>query len=242
MLENLKMFLCVLASALPALIYIPIIVGMPRKFNFPFILAGILGGVVAGLSILAFKLLLFKGTINPPSIETLSITIFISFIEAGLLEELFKASFYTLVFWLFFEQNSKPVYLPNIVEESKNSKYYYLVLGAFIGLGFGLMENIYYAFNTHSFRIVMDRVFTTIPAHMIMNMTFGFLRANKVNWVLALMASILIHSIYDFFALPSTLLGSILVRSVLILGFGFCLWMGKNLLFSTTATVRNSHA
>jgi hypothetical protein len=104
------------------------------------------------------------------------------------------------------------------------------------------MENIYYAFNTHSFRIVMDRVFTTIPAHMIMNMTFGFLRANKVNWVLALMASILIHSIYDFFALPSTLLGSILVRSVLILGFGFCLWMGKNLLFSTTATVRNSHA
>jgi RsiW-degrading membrane proteinase PrsW (M82 family) len=208
----------VLVATLPPLLYLPLVQGTPARSRKTVLAFGLAGGVLAGLCILLFKAIFLKNTIKPPSSETLTVTLFVSFIEAGLLEEFFKTTFYLVAFYFL---SKKVTFKP----------FDYLALGLTVGLGFGILENAYYALTPQfgKLNVLLDRTYTSVLAHMIMNGVFGFLQAKRVNLISSFLVAILIHAIYDFFALPSTLLGSILVRIVLVTGYGFCLWMGKTL-------------
>ncbi len=209
-------FFALLVAILPLWFYLPLIQPyIPKKQ----ILLGLTAGILAGLGVLFFKFSFLAGTIKPPTQETLSLTLFISFIEAGFLEEIFKNTAY----WLAETHLKKEKALEQI------NNFSYFALGALTGLGFGILENIYYALSPEFGQpsIILPRAYTAVLAHIIMNSSFGFLRSKKINFFLALLVSVLIHAIYDFFALPSTLLGGILVRIFLIIGLGFCFWMAK---------------
>jgi len=197
------------------------------KFETPwkFIIINLIAGSFSVLLLLFIKSFLFPETINLPNKETLTITLFISFIEAGLLEEFVKNLFFLI-----------SVYFTNKYFDFKNNKFLYLVSGASIGLAFAIIENGFYALNpeTSNFNNIFGRLFTTIPAHIIMNIIFAFLYSKKFNLLICFLASILFHAIYDFFALPSNLLGDLLLRILLICGFGLIVFMGKNLRESST--------
>lgn len=210
-------FFAILAAVLPLWFYVPLFANYTSKKIIGF---GLASGILAGCAVLLFKSFFLADFIKPPTQETLTLTLFISFIEAGFLEEIFKNGFY------FISEN----YLKKNSQSEKFSSFNYFALGALTGLGFGILENIYYSLTPEfgKFEIVLPRAYTALLAHIIMNATFGFLRSKRINFVLALLVSILIHTIYDFFALPSTLLGGILVRIFLVIGLGFCLWMGKD--------------
>ncbi|MDJ0624897.1 MAG: PrsW family glutamic-type intramembrane protease [Candidatus Caenarcaniphilales bacterium] len=217
---NLIAFLAFLVGSILPLIYIPLIIGNPRRVNFRILFYGLGGGLISGLGIITFKFLFFQKGMHLPTQEVLTLTLFTSLIEAGLLEECFKNGLYLLCLCLLKKQ----------VNFSSN-KYSYFALAAFVGLGFGILETAFYASNLkYEITIIWDRVYTTIPAHMIMNILFGFLISERINPVIALLGSISFHAAYDFFAIPSTLLGGVLLRVLLIIGFGFCLWAGKYLL------------
>lgn len=224
---NFSSILALVVGTVLPLIFIPIVIGKPQRVRNGILYYGLTGGIAAAVSIIIFKTLFFQEGISPPTRETLSLTLFISLIEAGLLEECFKNGSYLICFYILAKQI-----------DFQDNKYSYLALGAFIGLGFGILENAFYALAlNYKFGVLLSRVYTTIPAHMIMNMIFGFLLSQRVNVLIALAASILFHSLYDFFALPSTLLGGILLRAMLVIGFGFCLWMGKFLLKNSLGKV-----
>lgn len=226
-----KIFLFCVASILP-LFYVSLIKGRPSQVNSRIVRFGLLAGIMAALSIVLIKTLLPNfGPITPIK-ETLTLALFVSLIEAGLLEEVFKNGAYLLAF----------SHLNKTINFSEN-KYFFFALGALVGLGFGILENAYYSLSPElgKFNILFDRVFTTIPAHIIMNSTFGFLHSKKVNLIVALIISIFIHGIYDFFALPSTLLGSLLVKTVLLLGFGFVLYMGHSLIQKKSPVPQDSN-
>jgi RsiW-degrading membrane proteinase PrsW (M82 family) len=218
-----KLF-ALLVAILPGLLYVPIISGNPKRASGQIVGIGLLAGATAGITIIVLKSLFLQDVLQPPIKETLTLTLFVAFIEAGLLEEFFKNGFFLLAIRFFFPATAN--------ENFALKPYDIFALGAFVGLGFGLLENANYAFNPElgKLSVLLDRAYTAIPAHIIMNATFGFLKAKKLNLFLCFAASILIHSVYDFFALPSTLLGGILLRILLVTGLGFCLWMGKDLL------------
>lgn len=210
-------FLLVLLASLPPLFYIKL-----YKFKTPnsIIIYGLLSGLLSCLALGFFKGCLLPEALSFPSKETLSITLFISFIEAGLLEEIFKNAFFLLALKL----------VKNKFDFDLNP-YFYLVLGASIGLGFGIFENASYAASPELgfLKNIWGRLYTTIPAHMTMNIIFSFLYSKKQNLFVCLAGAVLFHAIYDFFALPSNLLGDLLVRGTLIFGFGLIIYMGKDL-------------
>ena len=213
-------FFLVLLASLPPLFYIKL-----YKFKTPsqVIIYGFLGGLFSCLSLIIFKSLLLPEAVNFPSKETLTTTLFISFIEAGLLEEIFKNIFFVLGVKLLNNKNKFDFDL---------NPYFYVVLGASVGLGFGIFENVSYALNPELgfLNNIWGRLYTTIPAHMIMNIIFSFLYAQRQNLFICLSGAVLFHAIYDFFALPSNLLGDILVRGTLVFGFGLIIYMGKTLI------------
>ncbi|MDX1918221.1 MAG: PrsW family glutamic-type intramembrane protease [Candidatus Caenarcaniphilales bacterium] len=218
-MDFLKSIFLLLVATIPGFIYIAILRGgTPRYISDKLILFGLVAGIMAGLMILVSKFFFLQDLLQAPGGEVLTVTLFVSFIEAGLLEELVK--------------NLSYLGLINLLgQNQKLSPFDLFALGGLVGLGFGVFENGYYALTPEyaKLTILLDRLYSAIPAHMIMNFTFGYLRARKVSIWLALLVSILIHAIYDFFALPSTLLGTILTKLVLVIGLGFVLWMGKQL-------------
>ncbi len=206
-----------LAAVLIPLTYIVFLNGKPPRLEKHFIWTGLAAGLLAGAAILSFKTLFLQKTILPPSTETLTITLFVSFIEAGLLEEFFK----TLAYFgtvLYLKNYFKNELLP----------FEFFAIGALVGLGFGIFENGYYAISPEfgKLNIVLDRIYTAILAHITFNATFGFLRSKKANIVFAFFCSVILHTVYDFFALPSTLLGGMLVRIFLVCSITLCIWMG----------------
>lgn len=221
---SIKAFTLLLAT-LPGFFYLPLLMGNPKRMKSSSLLwIGLLAGALSAFSIMLLKSFFIKGTLNPPSKETLTVTLFVSFIEAGLLEECFKNGFY-----LFTYQLLKKKF------DFEANKYLYFVLGAAVGLGFGILENGSYALNPNvgEVSIVFGRLYTTIPAHMMMNILFAYLHSKKVNLFLALLSSIVFHAVFDFFALPSTILGGILLKATLVMGVGFAVWMGKDLMNET---------
>jgi RsiW-degrading membrane proteinase PrsW (M82 family) len=213
---NLKQTFLVLTAAFLPLIYI-FLFRLIQELKFNVIFRGLIAGSCGAIGIFLFKTIFMSESFSLSSKETLTVTLFISLVEAGLLEECFKNLFF------LFSINS----FKDKLQPLDNSEILYI--GLLTGLGFGIIENISYALNpeTANFTNIWDRTFTTIPAHMFMNGSFAYIYILTRNIPLALIAGILFHGLYDFFALPSTVLGSALVKLTLLIGLGFNLYFIK---------------
>ena len=87
-----------------------------------------------------------------------------------------------------------------------------LVYGVTVSLGFATLENIYYVyvlsdyFETTSRALAIGRSFSSIPAHGIFGATMGYFFmkysfiGKKNNLALCMIAPILLHGAYNFFA------------------------------------------
>lgn len=115
----------------------------------------------------------------------------------------------------FVEELSKPigVYLIKMEEKALLSVKNWMILGAFAGLGFGLMENLMYTFNAYMVAgaevaslLLLLRTLLCIPLHMIATTIscFGFgLWANTGEikyFIFYILISMLIHGSYNFIA------------------------------------------
>ena len=187
---------------------------------------GIFGGFLSGIAVLVGKSLLWPASIHGELSDQLTWTLFISFIEAGIIEETAKAVFYGIVISRFVKDLGVGL-----------NAFYLFSLGLFVGMGFGLMENIYYSYNVtlgastdsnflNAVGVIFSRNFTSLLAHMIMAGTFGFCIAKKIHYFKAFLLCVFIHGLYDFFALPSTLLGTALGLLLVMVGVCVMIWMG----------------
>lgn len=211
------LLLCLGISVLGPFFYVVLLRGKPPYLSKAFLTLGLGTGILAGVSLLLSKTYFFPKALELPSKETLTVTVFISFVEAGLLEELFKGAGYLLALRV-----ARGYFAPL-------SPLQIMLLGSLIGLGFGFLENVYYCFQPEvgTPTIIMSRNFTSLLGHGVMNSVFGFLIARNHRPWNALLIAVLLHGIYDFLAIPPTLLGGILVKLWLLVGLGSCFWMGK---------------
>lgn len=206
------------------------------------IFLGIIFGMLSALGVLLTKNFLFSSnylSLNYPeelAKEILSQTVFLSFLEAGALEEIFKTIFY-LFFLKFLEFKSLKLNINNNLNNNLSSLDIFLLGGA-VGFGFGFLENLFYAdyFSKliyenllSTVNILWQRNFTSLLLHTTMGMIFSFMRIKNYNLLTSLIVIIILHGIYDFFAIPMTILGIILVNIFLLLDIVSCFYMAINI-------------
>ena len=115
----------------------------------------------------------------------------------------------------FVEELSKPigVYLIKMEEKTLLSVKNWMILGTFAGLGFGLMENMMYAFNATAVAggeagllLLLLRMLLCLPLHMIATTIscFGFglwINTGKIKYfVFSMLTAMFIHGSYNFVA------------------------------------------
>lgn len=230
----MKLILFSLLAILLAYIFVPLIQGRPfHRINNKILLISVGAGILSASLILLIKLFIFPDLLRYSlGKDTLSVTLFISFFEAGVLEELAKVLCFALAVYIV---RIKLLKYPNKAEDGESkelSKLNTLLIALCVGLGFGLSENILYIHNAlgqeqtdwQIIQLVFQRNFTAVIAHMIMTGTFAYclLRNIKAYW--AILIAVFIHGLYDFFALPQTLLGSIFVYLWLTVGLVFLIY------------------
>ncbi len=235
-MKGLMVILFACIAVLPGLFWTGLLAKTPFNLDASLRWPAIGAGILAGVAILTLKIFFFADTAQVPSKEIFTATLFVSFLEAGLLEETFKdLAFLGLLLLLgLFRKPSQ-----------KFSAYELLWLAAYTGLGFALLENLHYALNfdwerykgeasffseaafSHGF-MLLNRVFTALPLHMITCALFGYFYGQRQNWILGLLAGVSFHAVYDFFALPSTLLGNELVKLMVVLGFALFFLLARS--------------
>jgi|GEM_PF-6275494 len=191
----------------------------PSRFGWRLGGIGIVMGCLSIALLLLCKVLFFSEVLRlPNSDEVLLSTLFVSYIEAGVLEEMSKGVCflwgYRMLSW-----------------QKRNDRVNCLLLGLLVGLGFGLCENIYYTFfmlSNNQFAIIWDRSLASVPAHMIMSAIFAFSWKKWGSFAWSLLAAAFAHGVYDFLAIPGTMLGGMLIDLWLILGICLCLLMGRD--------------
>lgn len=113
-----------------------------------------------------------------------------AFIIASFSEETFKFLAVLLVIWRsrFFDE-----------------KYDGIVYAVFVSLGFAMIENILYVFNS-GMQTALSRAVTAVPAHALFGVAMGYhlsfarfsLFYKRRNLILALLVPIGLHGVYDF--------------------------------------------
>lgn len=202
-----------------AVVYIWLIKGSPSKISLSLACGACSFGILSALETLLFKIFIFRDT-SLGSNEILNKTLFISFVEAGLIEEFFKTlsivGFLLLVIYKMKRRlNRLQIFLVCVL----------------VGLGFGFGENIVYAYNfldssisihkvVVNMQVLFLRNFSSVIAHMIMTGLFGLVYLKTRNILWAFCIAVLSHGLYDFLALPQTILGHILIE--VYLGVGVC--------------------
>lgn len=113
-----------------------------------------------------------------------------AFIVAGFSEETFKFLVLLILIW-----KSKDF----------NEKFDGIVYAVFVSLGFTLVENLLYVFNS-GMQVAWSRAITAVPAHAIFGLAMGYhlsfarfsLFNKKRNILFALLVPIGLHGVYDF--------------------------------------------
>lgn len=118
------------------------------------------------------------------------------------------------------EEGLKYLILKFSIWKSREFNYRFdaIVYGVCVGLGFALVENIFYVFLQGDYATLLIRTFTAIPAHAIyavfMGYYFGQARLyssyhekeqEKVDLYLALLVPVFLHGFYDFCVMQGTL-------------------------------------
>lgn len=217
----MKLIIFSLLAILLAYIFVPLIQGRPfHRIKNKILYISIFSGLLSAGLILLIKLFIFPDLLRYSlGKDTLSVTLFISFFEAGVLEEVAKGLFFALSVFI-----AKKYTQLNLLQV--------LLIAMCIGLGFGLGENILYISNSleqgktdwQILQLIFNRNFSAVIAHMIMTGTFAYCILRNIKFYWAILVAIFIHGLYDFFALPMTLLGSIFVYLWLTVGIVFLIY------------------
>lgn len=166
---------------------------------------------------------------KPKKTSVLSQTVHIAFIQAGMMEETFKVLgilglSYILAFNRSLKQWTKEVVL----------------VGAFVALGFSLVENYVYIHKETSkflvFNTFMGRAIFSSNIHLLINLCFALfvyktnfeetLRDKVLLVVYAFFLAVIQHGIVDFFLLPSSKFGTWLATAFFS---GIWVWVARDL-------------
>lgn len=156
----------------------------------------------------------------------LSQTIYIAFIQAGMMEESFKVLFIILAsLAIAFDWNTKK-WTPNSV-----------VIGGFVALGFSFIENYTYINKneTRVYEMWVGRTLVSSNIHLLINMCFSLFllksndafRQDKVIVVLyGYLLAVFQHGVVDFFLIPGSKFGSWLSIALFV---GIWVWVVQDM-------------
>jgi protease PrsW len=203
MFPALIIVLSVLGAVLPALALILYFNRLDRKRPEPrgLILKSVLFGFLAVIPAIIIELALDWIV---PSFGTLIDAAIKGFIVAGLVEEGVKFAFVNK--WLYMR--------PEFDEVADG-----IVYTVCVSMGFALVENVMYSLGGTA--VIVLRAFTAVPMHAcasgIMGYFIGLSKRGKTDKrALGLLAAVLIHGVYDFFAFSESLLALLVLPTVVI--------------------------
>lgn len=177
----------------------------------------LLGGILSGVFVIIFSLIIFTFFPSLTNHEELNLIgiFFYSFIFVALTEEAFK-----LLIIYKFSYNDKEF----------NQAYDIMLYSIFVGLGFALFENIIYVLgNANGILTAITRAFTAVPAHACLQTFMGYYlylakvtpTKKKYYFRLSLIIPMLMHGLYDFLILSGNInliiLDFIFLLSILII-------------------------
>lgn len=157
----------------------------------------------------------------------LSQTVYISFIQAGMMEETFKELFILIFGFLVAFKYSTKEWKKDIV-----------LIGGFVALGFSLIENYNYISKDPSkvFAMFIGRTVFSSNIHLLINICFSLflLKSNfqphfKDKLILILYGYFLAvfqHGVVDFFLLPGSRFGNWLATAMFV---GIWVWVVRDL-------------
>ena len=210
-----------LSALIPALALLGYIYWQDRKSPEPWhkLLKATLLGVLAIPLTMCIVFPLQTIGIVPDSYNTFGDVVNFSFLGAAIPEELAKL----LMLWLFLRKNP-------FFDERMDG----IVYAVCVSLGFAGLENVIYVLgNTDWMSVALLRAFTAVPGHFCYGVIMGYFYSlakfdpkNRTKYsILALVAPILAHGIYDTIVFASTLplVPEILLNIVFVV-FCFLLW------------------
>lgn len=210
-----------LSALIPALALLGYIYWQDRKSPEPWhkLLKATLLGVLAIPLTMCIVFPLQAIGIVPDSYNTFGDVVNFSFLGAAIPEELAKL----LMLWLFLRKNP-------FFDERMDG----IVYAVCVSLGFAGLENVIYVLgNTDWMSVALMRAFTAVPGHFCYGVIMGYFYSlakfdpkNRTKYsILALVAPILAHGIYDTIAFATTLplVPEILLYIVFVV-FCFLLW------------------
>ena len=204
--------------------------GVSTRFFSPAVWLGFCGGFGAVfLTDLVNDNWLLSDPVGSHLGEPISFTLYISFIRAGLVEEVFKCTIaLALSFLIGFRSDRR---FTGAVP----------FLCAAVGLGFAFLENALFISAlgfTGPAQLVVGRAIAS-SAHVLMGLSFGLgLLAFRDRGIvpaafLSLLIAILVHGVFDFFAIPQGAFSSFLTFAFLCLVFVLALSVMYRLLPAT---------
>lgn len=187
------------------------------------------------LGILSTKVILSLHPILWPDVDfkpkktatILSQTVYISFIQAGMMEETFKELFILFLGVLFAFNHKLKIWTKDVV-----------IIGGFVALGFAFIENYVYI-NKDSTKIVemfLGRTIFSSNIHLLINLCFTLflLKSNdskhlseKILLIFyGYILAILQHGVVDFFLLPGSRFGNWLSTAMFV---GIWVWVVRDM-------------
>ena len=214
-------YLPLLSALLPAIALLGYICWRDRKSPEPIkqlLKATALGVLAIPLTLAIVYPLQLIGVI-PEEYTTIFGAIYDAFMSAAIPEELSKL----LLLWLFLRKNP-------FFDERMDG----IVYAVCVSLGFAGLENVMYVIgDTDWMSVALLRAFTAVPGHFCFGVIMGYFYSlakfdpkNRTKYsILALVAPILAHGIYDTIAFATALpIASEVVLNILFIGFCFLLW------------------
>jgi len=221
-------FLTILPWALTLWVCYPKDVPVSRK------VLAVVGGLTLGwiatecILIIHPKIWPETSTFVKPKGTILTQTLHIAFIQAGMMEEGFKILFHLILGFSFSYSFKNRTWNKDIVMQ-----------GAFVALGFALIENSQYLFreedSNKKFLLFLARSVYSANIHLLINLCFGFFllksngiedfkeRAIYVLWGFVL--AIIQHGVADFFLLPGSSFGSWICEGLFV---GIWVWVVRD--------------
>lgn len=194
----------------------------------------LLGAFILG--ILSTKLILalhpvFWPEVNfkPRKTSVLAQTVYISFIQAGMMEETFKILLILAFSYIVSFDRKVKLWMKDVV-----------LIGAFVAIGFSFVENYVYIHKENNpkmvFNMFVGRTIYSSNIHLLINLCFGLFlyksnfketRLDKFFLIFyGYILAILQHGIVDFFLLPSSKFGTWLAAAFFV---GIWVWVARDL-------------
>ncbi len=230
-ISDLSLFNLLLSfgSILPWAFFLFILHPGPTARKFLIALLALFLGILSTEIILTLHPIIWPEVNFKPkrAMSILSQTVYISFIQAGMMEETFKELFIILLGLIFAFNRSTKVWNKDIV-----------LIGGFVAIGFSLIENYVYI-NKDSvkvFDMFLGRTVFSSNIHLLINLCFALflLKSNNENSMsekllivfYGYLLAIFQHGVVDFFLLPSSRFGGWLSTAMFV---GIWVWVVKDM-------------